>query len=710
MKINKVEEKPMDIHVKQEKRIDIHMKKKPDIKDRLKGGMQTDSSGKGFKALKDSFMQQEQSIKMKDRSLFLQKGSMAAEVGRAGMERMSEEVEGGDEIRDAAYTAGYVLSPVKQTAQNISQQGAELVRKKFRKKISEKQKQRLKRVDVKKKMLIKSTENTAKEAAKRSAKAVVKGTAKTAAQETSKETAKAIATETAKATAEVAATVGTEAAATTAGSSCGPVGALIGIGAGAVIGYEVGKKMEEADSRRTIRMRKIKWFIDKTRSEEEQKDSLFKMIRDITARKILEKIKVSLPIIGLLAFLLITTLISVVAPIVLTLGVAYNSPLAIFFPMPETGYEDPRTVLSGYYMEFNQNIVQLEENGETVTYCNTNNGAPISNYNDTLAVYMILYGDGQAGYVMDDAGKQHLREVFDEMNYTERTTVSVETQIGDSIGTAWVTGYCPCSICCGPYANGITASGATATPNHTIAVDAYNPIVPMGTKVVVDGVEYTVEDTGDLNHYGNDFDVYFATHNEALQWGRKNIEVYLAEGNTNTVMVTRTSTLVHHLTYQDYIDKGTLNEEQISLLTDMMDADTWNAYYSSSVGQSVATQALSKVGCRYDQSRRMEEGIYDCSSLVYRLYLAVGITLPSTAGPQGEYCFENAMIINKEDLMPGDLIFFTDGEDNDTFRNISHVAIYVGNNQMVHAAGKKRGVVLDPLRNSGVVFYARPYR
>jgi cell wall-associated NlpC family hydrolase len=106
----------------------------------------------------------------------------------------------------------------------------------------------------------------------------------------------------------------------------------------------------------------------------------------------------------------------------------------------------------------------------------------------------------------------------------------------------------------------------------------------------------------------------------------------------------------------------------------------------------------------------MEEGIYDCSSLVYRLYREVGITLPSTAGPQGEYCFENAMIINKEDLMPGDLIFFTDGEDNDTFRNISHVAIYVGNNQMVHAAGKKRGVVLDPLRNSGVVFYARPYR
>ncbi len=56
------------------------------MKDRLKGGVQSDSAGKGFKALKDSFMQQEQSIKIKDQALFLKKGSMAGEVGRAGLE------------------------------------------------------------------------------------------------------------------------------------------------------------------------------------------------------------------------------------------------------------------------------------------------------------------------------------------------------------------------------------------------------------------------------------------------------------------------------------------------------------------------------------------------------------------------------------------------------------------------------------------------
>lgn len=104
----------------------------------------------------------------------------------------------------------------------------------------------------------------------------------------------------------------------------------------------------------------------------------------------------------------------------------------------------------------------------------------------------------------------------------------------------------------------------------------------------------------------------------------------------------------------------------------------------------------------------MEEGIYDCSSLVLRLYREVGIELPNVASTQGEYCFKNAMIINQEDLQPGDLIFYS-YKKNGEFRNISHVAIYVGDGKMVHAANESRGVVLDPLRTGSVVFYARPY-
>jgi cell wall-associated NlpC family hydrolase len=66
------------------------------------------------------------------------------------------------------------------------------------------------------------------------------------------------------------------------------------------------------------------------------------------------------------------------------------------------------------------------------------------------------------------------------------------------------------------------------------------------------------------------------------------------------------------------------------------------------------------------------------------------------------------MIINKEELRPGDIIFYST-EENGEFRNITHVAIYVGDGMMVHAANSARGVVLDPLRTNNVVFYARPY-
>ena len=151
-----------------------------------------------------------------------------------------------------------------------------------------------------------------------------------------------------------------------------------------------------------------------------------------------------------------------------------------------------------------------------------------------------------------------------------------------------------------------------------------------------------------------------------------------------------------------------MSEDEKQLLTDMMDSDLWKEYYSSGAGQAVANLAMTKVGCHYDQSRRMEEGYYDCSSLVLRLYREVGIELPNVASTQGKYCYQNAMIINQEDLQPGDLIFYS-YEKNGEFKNISHVAIYVGDGNMVHAANESRGVVMDPLRTESVVFYARPY-
>lgn len=79
-----------------------------------------------------------------------------------------------------------------------------------------------------------------------------------------------------------------------------------------------------------------------------------------------------------------------------------------------------------------------------------------------------------------------------------------------------VTAYCPCEKCCGAYANGYTATGAKATQGVTIAADP--DVLPMGTKIELDGHTYTVQDTGGAIA-GNRLDLYFDSHEDALRWG-----------------------------------------------------------------------------------------------------------------------------------------------------------------------------------------------
>lgn len=408
-------------------------------------------------------------------------------------------------------------------------------------------------------------------------------------------------------------------------------------------------------------------------------------------------------------FLAVFAVVAVVGMIVFAvLAVIYNSPLSIFFPLPDTGYDNPRTVLCEYYKEFNEQISLLEGQGYSIAYQNSEDGVPVSNFNDTLMVYMVKYGTGQTGFVMDDEGKKHLKEVFDEMNYYDRSSSATQIPAGESLGEVVTTGYCNCSLCCGKWAGGHTASGTVPKAEHTLAVDAHSPKVPMGTKIVMNGKTYKVEDTGNFARYGTDFDIYFDNHAAAQAWGKRKVEAFLAEGNENTVEVTISGTLVHNLTYQDYLKLDKLSVEQKEWLESMMKDDMQGHLPGGTGGQAVAELAMTKIGCGYSQDKRYEEGWYDCSSLVQRLYKEVGINLPATAAAQGEYCYKNAMLINKKDLKPGDLIFYS-YKENGEFRNISHVAIYVGDGKMVHAANSSRGVVLDPLRTNSVVFYARPY-
>ena len=106
---------------------------------------------------------------------------------------------------------------------------------------------------------------------------------------------------------------------------------------------------------------------------------------------------------------------------------------------------------------------------------------------------------------------------------------SAVLDIGEPLGEFRLTAYCPCAKCCGKWANGITATGTTATEGRTVAVDP--ALIPYGATVTVyfaDGAShsYTAEDCGG-GIKGNRLDIYFDDHQAALQFGVQSAMVYV---------------------------------------------------------------------------------------------------------------------------------------------------------------------------------------
>ncbi len=88
------------------------------------------------------------------------------------------------------------------------------------------------------------------------------------------------------------------------------------------------------------------------------------------------------------------------------------------------------------------------------------------------------------------------------------------------------TAYEPSAVSCGPSATGYTAVGLKATKG-IVAVDPR--VIPLWTKVYVDGYGYAVAgDTGSAIK-GSRIDVCFDTVDEALIWGVKRVKVYIVE-------------------------------------------------------------------------------------------------------------------------------------------------------------------------------------
>jgi 3D (Asp-Asp-Asp) domain-containing protein len=92
--------------------------------------------------------------------------------------------------------------------------------------------------------------------------------------------------------------------------------------------------------------------------------------------------------------------------------------------------------------------------------------------------------------------------------------------------TIKVTAYCPCEKCCGKWSDGQTANGYWIQPGDRFVAAPKH--IPFGTKMIVPG--YNDDKPVEVKDRGGSItvdrlDVYFSTHQEALSWGVKYLEI-----------------------------------------------------------------------------------------------------------------------------------------------------------------------------------------
>ena len=609
MKIKKVDDKPMAIHTKEKAEIHSHEPKKAEINGsniytvkrgpkiastkvndntdkkkiyRKSNVHQAEKKEKGLSKFKRNIRESKTSIKTKNTNLHI-----AGRPGALAAGAVTEQVEGGQEVSQAAYLAYEVSRPVTGTASR----GASL----FRKKAVAEAKKRIKKVEAGKKL------------AKKTVKKAASNTAKTAVKETAKETAKTTAKVTTKTTAK--------------------------------------------DAKMANRSRKIKFFLDKMKAQENQTDSVVKLIKDLIVRKAVLWVKAAAPVIGLVLLLLVLLVAVVAVPVIAAIAILYNSPFALFLPPLESG-DTVQTVTSAYVQEFNRDVnTQVNEHtgydlGELVYVDYEGMDENPSNYYDIMAVYMVKYGVGDTATVMNDKSKGWLQAVVNDMcSYTTSNgTKDVEETDADGNVTTVTKSVLYVNVTLKSYRDMISVYGFNSDQ------------VEMLEQIM------SPEFMGQLGYAGSG-----------------------SGGGGGSPGV------------------SSMTEEEINAVLSKI---------TDSRLKTVCSYALHRVGYPYSQEKRDSGNYYDCSSLAYYSWKDAGVDIShggaTTAAAEAQGLDEAGKTVSYEEMQPGDLTFYS-FTSNGRYKNISHVAVYVGDGKVVEALNENFGVVYRDVASVGkIVVIGRP--
>ena len=116
-----------------------------------------------------------------------------------------------------------------------------------------------------------------------------------------------------------------------------------------------------------------------------------------------------------------------------------------------------------------------------------------------------------------DTAKQNIKRIETSDNKRPHQWQTVQMR---------VTAYCPCPKCCGSYSDGLTSSGHKIRQGDRFA--AADKIYPFGTEMIIPGYKsgqpVKVLDRGGAIRDSR-LDVFFNSHQEALEWGVRYLDV-----------------------------------------------------------------------------------------------------------------------------------------------------------------------------------------
>ena len=108
------------------------------------------------------------------------------------------------------------------------------------------------------------------------------------------------------------------------------------------------------------------------------------------------------------------------------------------------------------------------------------------------------------------------------------------------------------------------------------------------------------------------------------------------------------------------------------------------------LGQQMVDFALGYIGYKYVYGGASPDTGFDCSGFVTYVYKSFGISVTRNASGQFR---DNGTLINKSDLTAGDLVFFSSNGG----ASVTHVGIYIGEDEFVHASRNGIGVIISRL-------------